>query len=51
MEDLKSLIKAQLSGDLVDRFDVGYVQSNKVVYLRSKEDIGDNYDEECTKGR
>ena len=41
LEDLKSLIKAQLSDDLVDRFDVGYVQNNKVVSLRSKEDIGD----------
>ena len=40
VEDLKSLIKAQLSGDLVDRFDVGYIQSNKVVSLWSKEDIG-----------
>ena len=41
LEDLKSLIKAQLSDDLVDRFDVGYVQNNKVVSLRSKEDIRD----------
>ena len=41
LEDLKSLIKAQLSDDLVDRFDVGYVQNNKVVTLRSKEDIRD----------
>ena len=41
LEDLKSLIKAQLSDDLVDRFDVGYVQNNKVVNLRSKEDIRD----------
>ena len=38
LEDLKSLIKAQLSDD---RFDVGYVQNNKVVSLRSKEDIRD----------
>lgn len=41
VEDLKSLIKAQLSDDLVDRFDVGYVLNNKVVSLRSKEDIRD----------
>ena len=41
VEDLKSLIKAQLSGDVLDRFDVGYVQSNKVVSLRSKEDVRD----------
>ena len=41
VEDLKSLIKAQLTDDLVDRFDVGYVLNNKVVSLRSKEDIRD----------
>ena len=40
LEDLKSPIKAQLSDNLVDRFNVGYVQ-NKVVSLRSKEDIRD----------
>ena len=41
VEDLKSLIKAQLSDDLPDRFDVGYVLNNKIVSLRSKEDIRD----------
>ena len=41
VEDLKSLIKAQLSDDLPDRFDVGYILNNKVVSLRSKEDIRD----------
>jgi len=41
VKDLKSLIKAQLTDDLVDRFDVGYVLNNKVVSLRSKEDIRD----------
>jgi hypothetical protein len=30
VEDLKSLIKAQLSGDLVDRFDVGYVKATEL---------------------
>ena len=40
LEDLKSLIEAQLSDDLLDRFNVGYVQNNKVS-LRSKEDIRD----------
>lgn len=41
VEDLKSLIKAQLSDDLPDRFDIGYVLNNKIVSLRSKEDIRD----------
>jgi len=41
VEDLKSLIKAQLTDDLMDRFNVGYVLNNKVVSLRSKEDIRD----------
>ena len=41
VEDLKSLIKAQLGNDLVDRFDIGHVQNNKVISLRSKEDIAD----------
>jgi len=41
VEDLKSLIKAQLTDDLVDQFDVGYVLNNKVVSLRRKEDIRD----------
>ena len=36
VEDLKSLIKAQLTDDLVDRFDVGYVLNNKVVSLRRR---------------
>ena len=29
VEDLKSLIKAQLSDDMVDRFDVGYVRTKQ----------------------
>ena len=41
VEDLKSLIKVQLANDLVDRFDIGHVQNNKVISLRSKEDIAD----------
>lgn len=41
VEDLKSLIKAQLSDDLPDQFDIGYVLNNKIVSLRSKEDIRD----------
>lgn len=41
VEDLRSLIKAQLSDDPVDQFDVGYVLNNKVISLRSREDIGD----------
>ena len=41
VDELKSLIKAQLSADLVEQFDVGFVQNNKVVSLRSKEDVRD----------
>lgn len=41
VEDLKILIKVQLSSDVVDEFDVGYFEHNKVVSLRSKDDIGD----------
>ena len=41
VEVLKSLIKAQLGNDLVDRFDIGHVQNNKIISLRSKEGIAD----------
>ena len=36
---LKTLIKAQLDADLVDEFDIGYIQGNTVVSLRSSKDI------------
>ena len=36
MEGLKSLIRAH---DIVDRFDIGYIHSNKIISLRSKEDV------------
>ena len=36
---LKTLIKAQLDADLVDEFDIGYIQSNTVVSIRSSRDI------------
>ena len=39
MEGLKSLIRAQLADDIVDRFDIGYIHSNKIISLRSKEDV------------
>ena len=38
--DVKSLIKAQLSDEItVDDFDLGYVQGNSVVNIRSKADL------------
>ena len=39
VEDLKSLIKAQLAEDVVDHFDIGHIRSNKIISLRSKEDV------------
>ena len=39
VEDLKSLIKAKLADDVVDRFDVGHIRSNKIISLRSNEDV------------
>lgn len=36
---LKTLIKAQLDADVVHEFDVGYIQNNTVVSLRSPQDI------------
>ena len=44
MEDLTYLIKAQLANDLVDCFDIRYVQNSKVISLKSKEDIIDLMD-------
>ena len=31
VEDLKSLIKAQLAEDVVERFDIGHIRSNKII--------------------
>ena len=39
VEDLKSLIRAQLADDIVDRFDIGHIHSNKIISLRSKEEL------------
>ena len=36
---LKTLIKAHLDTDLVDDFDISYIESNRVVSLRSSRDI------------
>ena len=36
---LKALIKAQLGADLIEEFDIGYIQGNTVVSLRSSRDI------------
>ena len=36
---LKILIKAQLDADIVDEFDIGYIQNNTVVSLRSPQDV------------
>ena len=48
--DIKSLIKEQLSDDIVeDDFDLGHVQGNTVVSLRSKADLDEMW-EGLTKG-
>ena len=50
-KDFKSLIKEQLSGDITqDEFDLGYVQGNTAVSLRSKVDL-DEIMEGLTKGQ
>ena len=36
---LKTLIKVQLGADLIDEFDIGYIQGNTIVSLRSSRDI------------
>lgn len=38
-ESLKTLIKAQLSGDVVKEFDVGYQNGSSVVNIRNSEDL------------
>ena len=37
--DLEDLIRDQLQDDVIEEFDVGYLQSNTVVSIRSKEDL------------
>lgn len=39
MSKVESLIKAQLSDDLVEQFDVVYVKNNNIVSLRSNRDL------------
>ena len=36
---LKTLIKAQLEGDLIEDFDIGYVQGDQVISMRNEIDF------------
>ena len=38
-QDLKALIRAQPKQDIADDFDVGFLQGNTVVSIRSEEDL------------
>ena len=44
-DDLKKVIKTQLNKDVVDKFDVGYMQNTSAVSIRSDEDLLDIWDQ------